>query len=120
MLSQNRHQLYQKLSFELQELQRTATQANLVRAELVSELRRMSQWFGDEVMNLNPQESESLSERQLSYLTEMHKQFRLLAMDVTFLQVSRQSTTTEKRLEMIHDRVQTLMRYCEALLGENK
>jgi len=120
MLSQNRHQLYQKLSFQLQELQRTATQGNLVRAELITELRRMSQWFGEEVINLNPEESESLSELQQSYLTEMHKQFRLLAMDVTFLQVSRQSTTTEKRLEMIRDRVQTLMRYCDALLGENK
>jgi predicted PilT family ATPase len=120
MLSKNRHEFYQKLSFQLQHLERTATQGNLVRAELVTELRRMSQWFGEEVINLNLQESESLPEIQQSYLTEMHRLFRLLAMDVTFLQVSRQSTTTEKRLEMINDRVQTLLRYCEALLGEHK
>lgn len=49
--------------------------------------------------------------------TEIHRLMKLLQMDMQFLQVSRQLTTVETRKEMIRDRANSLIRYCEAVLS---
>ena len=51
-----------------------------------------------------------------SYVTEMHKQMRLLATDVIFFQTARQPATQQQRLSQITTRLDTLIRYCDALL----
>ncbi|MDB9445664.1 heterocyst frequency control protein PatD [Anabaena sp. CS-542/02] len=54
--------------------------------------------------------------RVQSYQTEISKQLRLLEIDVLFLQGARQASTTNERLKLIRDRLQTLMQYCEAIV----
>lgn len=54
-----------------------------------------------------------------SYLTEIHKQLRLLGTDVTFLQASRQPATAEARQTAAIARLNTLIGYCGALLQKN-
>ncbi|OIP72783.1 MAG: hypothetical protein AUK43_02135 [Oscillatoriales cyanobacterium CG2_30_40_61] len=51
-----------------------------------------------------------------SYLTETHKQMRLLEMDMKFLQASRQSATFNSRLIPLQNRLNTLLSYCEDIL----
>ena len=51
-----------------------------------------------------------------SYLTEIHKQLRLLGMDIKFLQASRVLATAQTRQTAASDRINTLIRYCDALL----
>ncbi len=55
-----------------------------------------------------------------SYLTEMHKQLRLLDVDIKFLQVSRNSQTTQTRLASIQDRLKALRGYCLNILNQNQ
>lgn len=50
--------------------------------------------------------------------TEMAKQLRLLNMDLMFLQTARQPETARQRTEQMGDRLRLLMRYCDAVLGE--
>jgi hypothetical protein len=50
--------------------------------------------------------------------TEMAKQLRLLSMDMMFLQTARQPETVQRRMAQMGDRLRLLVRYCEAVLGE--
>ncbi|MGL4498014.1 MAG: heterocyst frequency control protein PatD [Planktothrix sp.] len=51
-----------------------------------------------------------------SYLTETHKQMRLLEMDLKFLQAARQSATFNSRLIPLQNRLNTLLSYSEDIL----
>ncbi len=51
-----------------------------------------------------------------SYVTETHKQMRLLQIDLRFLQASRQSTTTQQRLAQVRQRITILISYSQAML----
>jgi translation initiation factor IF-2 len=51
-----------------------------------------------------------------SYQTEINKQLRLLGMDVMFLRAARQSATAQQRQTQMGDRINLLVRYCDALL----
>lgn len=64
---------------------------------------------------LNPQ----LIARIQSYQTEINRQFRLLGMDMMFLRAARQSATETQRRQQVIDRIDSLMQYCRALLGES-
>ncbi|MDJ0695671.1 heterocyst frequency control protein PatD [Mastigocoleus sp. MO_188.B34] len=57
----------------------------------------------------------SYSQQEQSYLTEISKQMRLLEMDITFFQGARQIGTLKGRLESIHKRLSTLLKYCDNL-----
>lgn len=59
-----------------------------------------------------------LAQRSLlaSLRLEMHKQLRLLATDLMFLQTARQSETARQRLAQVGDRLTTLAGYCTAVL----
>ncbi|MGF1491313.1 MAG: heterocyst frequency control protein PatD [Microcoleaceae cyanobacterium] len=49
------------------------------------------------------------------FLTETHRQLRLLTMDMQFLQASRQASTTQQRLAQIKQRIATLIEYCDQI-----
>ena len=48
-------------------------------------------------------------------LTEMNRTFRLLAMDVAFLQTARQSITAQQRQRQMGDKLTQLLGFCDAL-----
>lgn len=117
MLSKNIYQHYQQFKQLLQELQTVATQGNLDRTALLATFGEAQQFFAGQIMGsdsdgLDPPETPL----EQSYLTEIHKQLRLLGMDIKFLQASRVLATAQTRQTAASDRINTLIRYCDALL----
>ncbi len=55
-----------------------------------------------------------------SWQTELHRTLRLLETDLLFWQSSRQPTTRQSRLQIICDRLDTLIRYCQEILNLGK
>ena len=51
-------------------------------------------------------------------MTEIHKQFKLLSLDVSFLQVSQNPKTQQARLANISYRLETLKSYCLSILNQ--
>ncbi|HLO50503.1 MAG TPA: heterocyst frequency control protein PatD [Kamptonema sp.] len=121
MLSKNRHQHYLEFQQILQDLQTSATQGNLDRAALLAAFGEVQQFFAGQIMasdsdGLDPP---PLSPLEQSCLTEMHKQLRLLGMDVAFLQASRVEATAKTRQAAASDRINTLIGYCDAMLQKD-
>lgn len=120
LLSENRYQRYHKLKQALEQLQKTAAQDNLDRAALVAEYKKVQQFFGNQIMTTDNSELESSeTPAEQSYLTEIHKQLRMLGTDVTFLQASRQPATATARQTAAIERINTLIGYCGVLLPKN-
>ena len=117
ILSENRYQRYQELQQALEQLQKTATQDNLDQTALAAEYQKVQQFFGNQIMRTDSSELDSSeTPPEQSYLTEIHKQLRMLGTDVTFLQASRQPTTATARQTAAIARLNTLIGYCVALL----
>lgn len=117
---EHRHQ-YQEFKGLLGQLSNLMGQENLDKVALFHRSQELQQFFSDGILALdNTQLTSSWGSRLQSYLTEMHKQLRLLAMDINFLQASRNSRTTETRKQVIVDRLQTIIGYCSTLLAESE
>ena len=84
---------------------------------LFAGLEQVQQLFKEQILTMNWDRvpSDRVSSMQ-SYVTEMHKQMRLLATDAIFFQTARQPATQQQRLSQITTRIETLIRYCDALL----
>jgi hypothetical protein len=52
-----------------------------------------------------------------SYLTESHRLLRLLPLDVMFMEVSRNPTTTQQRRQAYQEKLDLLIRYVEAVIS---
>lgn len=88
---------------------------------LKPEILILQQFFQNQILNLDTNVlAVELEQRVQSFQVEINKQLRLLNTDAMFLQVAKQATTTEQRCSQIRDRIATLIRYCEALLGEEE
>lgn len=88
-------------------------------ADLRSLFQRLQAQFQQQVVTLDLSGLEGAIAAQVSSLhTEMAKQLRLLSMDLMFLQTARQPETVRQRTEQMGDRLHLLMRYCDAVLGE--
>jgi len=111
-------QSLQQIQQIIHELMNESTKpSNPNQAALIAALSALQQLFKQEIlpMPLDELPGEQISSVQ-SYRTEMHKQMRLLATDVMFLQTARQPTTKQQRRSAIATRVETLIGYCDALL----
>ncbi len=118
MLPKEHNQQYQKLSQLLNQLQQN------VRArepgKILAINQEVQQWFQTQIINLDNSELDpSIAFQVQSYLTEIHKQLRVLNVDVTFLQASRNPQTTQTRLANISDRLEILKGYCLSILGQS-
>lgn len=88
-------------------------------ADLRSLFHRLQAQFQQQVMAVDLGGLEGAIAAQIAALhTEMAKQLRLLSMDILFLQTARQPETVQQRTEQMGDRLRLLMRYCDAVLGE--
>jgi len=67
--------------------------------------RRLSQALG----------AEQVAPARQSYLTEFHKQMRLLGTDIGFLKAAKKAETRAQRLTSMTDRLQLLQRYYIAM-----
>ncbi len=120
ILSEDRRSRYQELQQALEQLQKTAAQDNLDQTALAAEYQKVQQFFGNQIMRADSRELEpSEPPPEQSYLTEIHKQLRMLGTDIAFLQASRQPATTIARQTAAIARLNTLIGYCDALLQIN-
>jgi hypothetical protein len=86
---------------------------------LQSQLTEIQQFFEHQIMTLNPEVfNPTILPMWQSYLTEIHKQMRLLTIDLRFLKASRQTSTTATRRTQMSDRLGTLTQYCDAILAK--
>ena len=101
---------YQELSTFLDQFRANVTGNKLNAGELKENLAQLQEFFGQQIVPLVDANS-----REQSYKTEINKQVRLLEVDLMFLQGARQSTTSQSRLKTIEERIDTLIRYCQAI-----
>jgi len=117
MSSREHNQQYQKLSQLLNQLQKNVAEKDI--GKILATNQEIQQFFEIQIINLDNSELEPPIASQIqSYVTEIHKQFRLLNVDVNFLQASRKSQTTQTRLANMSDRLETLKGYCLSILGQ--
>ena len=118
MLPKEHNQQYQKLSQLLNHLQKNVGEREL--AKILATNQEVQQLFEIQIINLDNSELDPpIASQVQSYLTEIHKQLRLLNVDVTFLQASRNPQTKQTRLANIRDRLDTLKGYCLTILAQN-
>ncbi|MCL2932529.1 MAG: heterocyst frequency control protein PatD [Trichodesmium sp. MAG_R03] len=117
MLSREYNQQYQKLSQLLNQLQQSVTAREL--KEILATNQAVQKWFETQIINLDNSELDPPIAYQLkSYVTEIHKQFKLLSLDVSFLQASQNPKTQQARLANISYRLETLKSYCLSILNQ--
>lgn len=94
----------------------SSDRSNPNQAALLAALSQVQQIFKQQILNMSLDDLpvDRVSSVQ-SYRTEMHKQIRLLATDVMFFQTARKPATRQQRWEQITTRLETLIRYCNAL-----
>jgi len=113
-IHRQRHQDFQRI---LERLHSLISQPNCDKALLKAEIALAQQFFQDQVRSLDLDGLDAMvGQRSRSFHVEINKQLRLLATDVMFLQAAKQAATSQQRLEQVSDRVNTLIRYCDALL----
>lgn len=118
MLPFTHRQNLQQFQQALTDLQHQTASTELNPAQLRESVQTLQALFQQQISPLLAEEGEAaIAPRVSSILTEIHKQLQLLAMDVTFLQVSRQSATGQQRLTQMRDRIATILRYCEPLVS---
>ncbi|MGD1808214.1 heterocyst frequency control protein PatD [Dapis sp. BLCC M126] len=119
MLPKEHNQQYQKFSQLLNGWQQNIAEIEL--SKILAINQEVQQLFETQIINLDNSElDQSIASHVQSYLTEIHKQLRLLNVDVSFLQASRNPQTTQTRLAKISDRLETLKGYCLSILGQAK
>lgn len=106
---------YQELAIFLDDLLNNVTTGKLDGGELQLYLIKLQEFFLREIVPLT-----DIGHHEQSYQTEMSKQLRLLEVDVMFLQGAKQSTTIQMRLKNIEERLNTLLRYCTAIIDSDK
>jgi len=85
---------------------------------LMAAVAAMTQQFQPQILALPWAEmDEAIALRLQSIQTEISKQLRLLAMDTMFLKTARQPETSQQRRQQMGDRLDLLLRYCEAILA---
>lgn len=85
--------------------------------KLKQDFAQLQAVFTEEIANLSLDNLDpALASRLQSYLIEINKQLQLLAIDLSFLQASRQPATAQTKITQIHTRLQTLTNYCQAIL----
>ena len=115
-MSLNPHK-YHSFAILLKQLRSDLTPIVLNALELRQRTASLQQFFRQQIV---PQDDEGTDSqdwgRVQSYRTEMSKQLRLLEIDVMFFQGSRQASTAQERLDIINERLTTLLEYSKAIL----
>ena len=119
MLTDFYFQIILQFQQSLKRLQTDVESVSVAPQALLPQLQEIQQIFEHQIMTLNPEElNPTILPIWQSYLTEIHKQMRLLAIDLRFLQGSRQRMTAQTRRTQMGDRLATLVGYCDAILAK--
>jgi oligoendopeptidase F len=122
------HQLYQQWQAQLKSLSQQI-QANLEAVEpaeivksssnqqVIQERLAQIQQFHQNLANLNLLD-ETIQAQLQPIQTEISKQLRLLETDAIFLKAARQPATAEQRQQQIQQRLELLLKYCDAVISK--
>lgn len=105
-------QSVQDLQVQLGRLEPIVSQANPDALSLQQHFLALQQQFQGQLLGIEG----DLTARVQPVLIEMNRTFRLLAMDVAFLQAARQPLTVQQRQRQMCDRIQQLQRFCQELM----
>jgi len=120
MLNEGFQQAYQAFEQALQQLRAQAARSNPDPHALQQAFLIAQQLFQLRVLGLDLDLLPPPTQSQVqSYQIEINKLLRLLGMDVMFLQAARQAVTIQQRQAQMLDRIATLLRYCQVLLGQD-
>lgn len=118
MLPQQHQQAITLLQESLEQLQ-TQLAETLEKTTLTVTFKQAQQYL-ENILQLSDRDVDpSIVSRLQSYVTEIHKQMRLLEMDFRFLQTSRQTATLQARQTQMRSRLATLIGYCKSLLDKS-
>ncbi|HEY9643991.1 MAG TPA: heterocyst frequency control protein PatD [Coleofasciculaceae cyanobacterium] len=111
-------QLYQSFRHRLQQLQ---AQIGMDPSALHPPFQDVQTFFHQKILpgNLETLDATEAAKIQ-SFQVEINKQLRLLGTDLMFLQAARLSATQSQRQQQISQRLDLLLRYCEAVLAEEE
>ncbi|MGD1875351.1 MAG: heterocyst frequency control protein PatD [Mastigocoleus sp.] len=110
---------YQHFAMLLANFHQNISKTQVDISTVMQKFTEIKQYFQQTVIPVTEEEMTSLAQTNLqSYRTEMSKQIRLLEMDILFLKGARQEKTIQTRNQSISDRLNSLIRYCEAMKVE--
>lgn len=117
MLIPSQRQSYQDFKHLLDDLHISLQDQELDKTKIQGRFQAVKQCFDEKIITLNPNEfSPEQAAAWQSRQTEIHKHIRLLETDVLMLRTARSSQTIQSRVAIICDRLNTLMRYCGAII----
>lgn len=117
MLSPSHRQPYQELWEALEQLQKYTDNPDVEGSAVLESFQQVQCIFQEQVMTLTSEGLDpAVAPQWQSVQTEIHRAFRLLEMDVMFLQTSRKAATSQARKTTMRDRLEKMMGYCQALL----
>ena len=121
MLPSLHRQRYQVFQQALEQLLQSATATDLEGGALRDSFENLQQLFKSQITSLSADDIPAdYASRWQSFQTEIHKQMRLLQTDVMLLRASRTAATSRSRAAGASDRINTLIRYCQALLQQTE
>ncbi|AMW27885.1 MULTISPECIES: heterocyst frequency control protein PatD [Arthrospira] len=115
MLTKEFHKAITEFRQSLERLQKTMVSDQSDVNQMTEAFGEVQRVFESRIMQLG--DSDSLAQLQ-SYITETHKQMRLLGLDLRFLKASRHSATTRERLASMRDRISIVIGYSTVVLDK--
>lgn len=110
-----KYNLFANLLTQMRE-ELVSSQTNVDKQKLRQTFTSLKHFYLEEILSAKTDVvNDSSHGREQSYLTEISKQIRLLEMDVTFFQGASQAGTLQNRLDSICERLNILIKYCDAL-----
>ncbi|BAZ38388.1 hypothetical protein NIES4101_43250 [Calothrix sp. NIES-4101] len=106
---------YHTLATLLAEVRRDVATNQITVAEIRQRLVLLQQFFQEQIVPFV-----SNASREQMFCTEINKQLRLLEIDINFLAGASKPATIDTRLKIIGDRINTLIKYCEAVMGNEQ
>ncbi len=117
MLTYLNSQIILQFQHNLESLQSQLKSLEVDPKVIQHQLEQVQQLFEHQIMRLNSEVYSPTVPKWQSYLTETHKQMRLLVIDCRRLQASRQGKTAQIRQTQMINRLGTLIGYCQAILA---
>ena len=116
MLSSSHNRAYQDFSTLLTEFQSLLSAEKASAQRIQKEWNSLQLWFDRYIADIDGGEiPEAIASRWQSVQTEIKREFKLLSTDILFLSSARQTTTQNKRVKSISDRLTKLTGYCQII-----
>lgn len=103
----------QSLTNQVEQFHEACQKAHPDGAALQQNFLMIQQCFQTQVLPLSDQVANPEAVQPI--LTEMNRTFRLLGMDVAFVQAARKSMTMQQRQRQMAEKLQRLLAFCQAL-----